>query len=112
MPTVYLLGGPCNGQNKHLTQAQYKKGSTTCKGATYVHNPDQVVKGHPIVFDFLQPETGGGSTSAGSYAPHSLKGWGDVRKQVNEGLPTALRKMTKLNRAALSELHRKRKVGH
>jgi len=54
---------------------------------------------------------GGGGIGGGTVAvPRATKGWDDLRRQVNHGLPTALAKIQKLNRATSTQLARRSKV--
>ena len=111
--TVYLNGGPCDGREKTLTQAQFNTRLTTCGGATYTYNPDQVIPGHRYIFDLLTPEGGsGGGGGGGPTATHAHKGWNDIQRSVNTTLPSALHRVAKLNRAALRAIPRRRRVHH
>lgn len=56
--------------------------------------------------------TPGGTGLGGGVGSHATKGWDDFRRQVNAGLPQALRTIDRSNRAALSSLGRRRRVKH
>lgn len=55
---------------------------------------------------------GGGGIGSGPTAPHALKGWNDLRKTVNRGLPSMLRTVGKLNAETSRSLGRRRRVRH
>jgi hypothetical protein len=44
---VLLRGGPCNGQEAHLTADQFASEMTTCGGKVYRYAPDTT---HPYIF--------------------------------------------------------------
>lgn len=111
---VRLIRGPCAGQTKTITQAEWDAGETTCKGAVYVFDGIIRPSGQLPHFTFRPgapppPPTGG---SGAGVAPQAHQGWGGLRKAVNQGLPTALRAINRNQRAALRELGRKRRVRH
>lgn len=53
---------------------------------------------------------GGGGTD--NYAPHTTKAWGDLRHQVNQTMPTTLRRVGRLQTATSTALRRHRRVRH
>ena len=112
MASVYLQGGPCNGKVATLTPAEADTGELVCGGDLY-KNPytGQHHGGHLVFIDAGKaPAPGGGS--GGVRAPHALSAWGDLRNQVNAGLPTMLKTVGTLNRDAARTLARRRRVGH
>jgi hypothetical protein len=69
---VLLLYGPCDQQEKQLTLAQIRQGTTTCKGATYKSESGFTTRQHPYVFvyqvpDKLPPAKGGNQNVAGAW---------------------------------------------
>lgn len=70
--TVLLLYGPCDQQEKRLTLAQIRQGTTTCKGATYQSSPGFATRQHPYVFAYQVPDKqppakGGNQNVAGAW---------------------------------------------
>lgn len=114
MPTtyhVYLNGGPCNGTTRTLTRRQFAAGSLTCKGTTYIYNPDQVIAGHRYIFDAVPTQTGGGG-GGGTRAtgPQAYTGWEALRRSLNRELPAAVRAISRNQAAALRELGHRHRV--
>lgn len=107
-PTAYLEGGPCDGTSRKMTAEELRTGVITCKGATY--DLTNAVHGTDDVFRYQAPETSGGTGSGTVKAARAHKGWTDLQHSVNQGWPAALRRSSKLNRAALRSLARTRKV--
>lgn len=60
-------------------------------------------------------ETGTGSGVGGgggdNYAPHAMKAWGEIQKQVNKTMPHTLRRMSGFHHATQTQLRRKHRVG-
>ena len=107
---VYLNGGPCDGSTRTLTQQQFNSGSLTCKGTTYLYNPDQVIAGHRYIFDAVPVQSGGTGGSSTSTAPQAHQGWNRLRQSINRNLPAALASVNRNQQAALRELGHRRKV--
>lgn len=109
-----LVGGPCDGQIKTLTQAEWDAGETSCKGETYVFDGIKPRSGRLAHFTFRAgapppPPTGGGSSGA-SVAPNVYRAWSDVERSVNRRLPTALHRIGISQRRLLQALAHKRRV--
>lgn len=117
MATTYrarLVGGPCAGQTKTLTQAEWDAGETTCKGSVYVFDGIKRPAGQLARFTVRvgappPPPPGGGVSGAG-VAPQAYQGWGGLRRSLNQELPAALRAINRNQHAALRELAHRRRV--
>lgn len=108
---VYLNGGPCDGTTRTLTQHQFDSGSLTCKGTTYIYNPDQVIKGHRYIFDAVPVQSGGGGGgSSSSTGPQAYSGWTALRRSLNRDLTSAVRQIRRNQSAAWRELAHRRTV--
>lgn len=109
---VYLSGGPCNGRTVSTSQIKGGLvGYVLCQGHYYEANGKTRRNGDAIFADTgttaPQPPS---PVSPDATAPHSVKAWGDLRKQVNSSLPAATRKIERLNAGALSALRHRRRV--
>jgi len=107
---IYLQGGPCNGRTVSANEivgglVAYIK----CQDGYYTDANRKRPNGNEI-FSYYGKTKPGGAGDIGGYDSHALKGWSDVRKQINTGLPNALHRTDKLSRAALSQLRRHHKV--
>jgi hypothetical protein len=103
---VRLINGPCGGQVKTITQAEWDNGETTCKGAVYVY--DGVIRPAPQLPHFTyRPGAPPPVTDANTQA---LKGWRDLRRSFNKHMPRALNESERLRHSALRALQRGRKV--
>jgi len=108
--TVRLTGGPCNGQVKTLTKAEWDAGVTTCKGAVYEFSGVKPSGGQLPRFTYRAGAPQPPPTGPGATATHSLKAWGDLRRQVNEALPAMLQHVEQLRRGSLSQLSHRHRV--
>lgn len=112
MAKVYLQGGPCNGRSVPDTEIQGGLvGYVVCQGADYINSGHRRPNGE-LIFTYSasgvpQPPSGGDI-----HIPHALSGWNDLRKQVNTGFPTMLRKTHRLNLETSRQLARRRRVRH
>ena len=111
---IRLRGGPCNGQAKTISQAEWDAGETTCQGAVYIWNGVTPPAGQRFVFTYRPgaPPPGSGGGAGTATAPQAHTGWNDLRRTFNHDLPAALRTIRRNQDAALRELGRKRRVGH
>lgn len=48
--SVLLVGGPCNGQTKQLSDSQLRTGRTYCGGKLYLTDSSKATISHPWVF--------------------------------------------------------------
>jgi hypothetical protein len=108
---VYLQGGPCNGR---LVSANAIVGGLVayikCGGGYYTVDPQGRRHNGHLIFDYAgkeKPGPPGGVLGSDSAA---LRGWGDLRRQVNTGLPSALNRADRLSQDALRRLRRRRRV--
>ena len=110
MASVYLEGGPCNGKIVPLTPAEADTGELVCGGDLYKNPYTGQKHGRYLVFIDAgkAPSSGGGGGTV--RAPHALNAWADLRRTINEGLPTMLRTTSRLNHATSRALARKRRV--
>lgn len=111
--TVALVGGPCDGETRNITDKTLKAGKLTCRGTEY-DRTNVIHVGDLIVFatkDAIIAAQGGVSPGAGS-APQALSGWSDLRRSVNQTIPSAVRQMRAAQDAALRELRHGRRVRH
>ena len=107
---VLLVGGPCDGQTKTISDSDWNNGETTCKGAVYVFDGVNRLPHHLDHFTYRpgapQPPPGPGEVRA----PHALNAWADLRGVMNRELPTTLRQVGGLNRATRNLLAKKHRV--
>ena len=110
MAKVYLQGGPCNGKSVPDSEIQGGLvGYVICQDAYYLNSGKRRANGN-LIFDYSKgglPQPPGGGTVR---APHALNAWADLRRTVNEGLPTMLRTTSRLNHATSRALARRRRV--
>lgn len=110
---VGLVGGPCDGQTVNASDATLKSGKLTCKGTEYLRT-DAIHVGDLITFatQAAIDKAGSGSSTSGANAPQALGGWADLRRSVNQTIPSAVRRMRATQNAALRELRHGRRVRH
>lgn len=108
---VALVGGPCDGETKTVSDATVRSGHLTCKGTLY-EKTDVIHVGDLITFATLDAISGvsTGKGTGGNIASHTHKGWEDVRRSINHRLPETLRQSHALTSAALRSLSHSRKV--
>ena len=112
MAKVYLQGGPCNGRSVPDTEIQGGLvGYVVCQGADYINSGKRRPNGE-LIFTYSASGVPQPPSTSGPTAPHALKGWNDLRKTVNRGLPTMLRTVGKLNAETSRSLGRRRRVRH
>lgn len=106
--TQYVLqGGPCDGRHGDLTPAIDQSGQIICQDYIYKREQPATVSGGREVFKSagkVPPVSGVGHDAK------ALQGWGDLRRTMNHGLPTALRHTNKLTNASLRQIRRHRRV--
>jgi hypothetical protein len=109
--SIYLQGGPCNGRT--VSADQIVGGAVAyiaCGGGYYVVGDGKRRPNGDLIFAYSgKAKPGPPSTTIGHDA-RALQGWGDLRRTINQGLPTALRRTDKLTRASLRQARRHRRV--
>jgi hypothetical protein len=109
---VRLIGGPCGGTTKTLTQAEWESGETTCKGAVYVYDGITRPAGQLPHLTYRPGAPPPPPSGGAGYAPHTTKAWGELQKQVNRTMPSTLRTVSGLQAATSTALRRRRRVRH
>lgn len=107
---VYLNGGPCNGTNKTLTDAEYATQETTCKGTVYRYDPQAGVGFELPVFSSADAYGQRGGGPATIHDPQTLGGWNAIRRSVNKHLPSTLRESQAAGQRARRSLAKARRV--
>ena len=107
---VYLNGGPCNGTDKVLTDAEYASRETTCKSTLYKYD-SAAGKGFELPV-FSSADTFGkpAPSPAGIKAPQAHGGWASMRHAVNVSMVRTLKQSQANNDAAFRKLSKARKV--
>lgn len=108
--TVYLNGGPCNGTNKNLTQAQFNSHVTTCRSTVYKYDKALTEQSELPVFSSSDSYGKAANTSYALTAPHAHKGWTSLMHSLNDHWRPALNESERNVNAALRSLSRGRKV--
>lgn len=96
MPTVTLIGGPCDQRTINISQAQLDSGQLTCKGATYTRT-DVFGSQENITFgtsDAISKATKGPSTG------HVTQAWSRWMKILGHRGPEAHKRMLRASHRA------------
>lgn len=73
--TVYLVGGPCDGQTKKLTGQQMMNQRTWCKGKLYSINYSLATNAHPVVFQYFGDMIAKDKTNDKTPVTHAWSRW-------------------------------------
>jgi hypothetical protein len=102
MPTVRLIGGPCDGQTLSVPDPPPVGTIVGCGGHDYAYQSDGA-------FHDLGVAGGGAGGAAVKPSPQIVHGWHDLQRAINRRLPTALSNSQHYRRAAIRKLRQRRR---
>ena len=106
--TQYVLkGGPCDGKIGTMSPEVEQSGQLTCQDHVYKRT-GQLSSGVPR--EIFQDHGAVPKPKQSVSTPHAHHGWQSLRKSINHTMPSALRKASKSQAAALRSLGRASRV--